>query len=302
MTKQAAARLQIIVVMLLFGTIGIFVRFIDMPSSVIAVARGLIGALFLFCVVMGRKVGMDWAAIRRNGLKLLFSGFCIGVNWILLFESYRYTTVATATLCYYLQPVVVIVGSHFILGEKLTARKLICVLIAVCGMVPVSGMLDSGLPSSSEITGILLAVGAAVLYGINIMTNKTMKEIAPFDMTIVCLGTAALTTLPYTLLTVSPSELTLEPLPLLLLLTVGVIHTGVAYSLYYTALKSLPAQTVAIYGYIDPIFAIVLSAALLKESLTISTLIGAVMILGATFFSDREKKEPLSIKNEAGRA
>ncbi len=290
MNQQVAARLKLVVVMLLFGTIGIFVRYINMPSSLIALARGSIGAIFLLAVVFLRKTGIDVDGVKKNLWKLVLSGACIGVNWILLFESYRYTTVATATLCYYLQPVVVILGSALVLGEKLSARKLICVFVAILGMVPISGVLESGIPSADEITGILLAIGAAALYGINIITNKTMKDISSFDMTIFCMVTAALTLLPYTFLTEDLSAINWNPTSVVLLITVAVVHTGVAYALYYSALKQMPAQSVAMYGYIDPIFAIVLSALLLKEPLTISTVIGGIMILGATFFSERNGK------------
>lgn len=288
MNEMFAAKLKLIATMLLFGTIGIFVRYINMPSSFIALARGFVGALFLLLVVLLRGGKLNKQAIFKNKWKLIFSGACIGINWVLLFESYRYTTVATATLCYYLQPVFVIVASHFILSEKLTLKKFICVIIALCGMIPVSGVLESGLPSMSEITGILLAIGAAALYAANIVTNKTMSDMPSYDMTIICMTTAALTLLPYALNTISFSEIQFQPIPMLLLLTVCVVHSGVAYAMYYSALKLLPAQNVAIYGYIDPIFAIFLSAIFLKEPFTISTFIGAVMILGATFISTRK--------------
>ena len=287
MNQQTAARLKLIVVMLLFGTIGIFVRTISMPSSIIALVRGIIGSIFLLLVVFARRTGIDMSAVKRNWWKLLLSGGCIGVNWILLFEAYRFTTVATATLCYYLQPVIVVLGSALVLKEKLSIRKLLCVLVAILGMIPVSGVLES-IPTAGEVTGILLATGAALLYGINILTNKTMQGLSPFDMTIFCMITATLTLLPYTLLTEDWSAIVWEPRSLLLLLVVGIIHTGVAYALYYSALEKMKAQEVAIYGYIDPICAILLSALLLSEPLTVGIVIGAVMILGATYISERK--------------
>ena len=287
MNQQTAARLKLIVVMLLFGTIGIFVRTISMPSSIIALVRGIIGSIFLLLVVFARRTGIDMSAVKRNWWKLLLSGGCIGVNWILLFEAYRFTTVATATLCYYLQPVIVVLGSALVLKEKLSIRKLLCVLVAILGMIPVSGVLES-MPTAGEVTGILLATGAALLYGINILTNKTMKGLSPFDMTIFCMITATLTLLPYTLLTEDWGAIVWEPSSVALLLVVGIIHTGVAYALYYSALEKMKAQEVAIYGYIDPICAILLSALLLSEPLTVGIVIGAVMILGATYISERK--------------
>ena len=287
MNQQTAARLKLIVVMLLFGTIGIFVRTISMPSSIIALVRGIIGSIFLLAVVFARRTGIDMSAVKRNWWKLLLSGGCIGVNWILLFEAYRFTTVATATLCYYLQPVIVVLGSALVLKEKLSIRKLLCVLVAILGMIPVSGVLES-MPTAGEVTGILLATGAALLYGINILTNKTMQGLSPFDMTIFCMITATLTLLPYTLLTEDWSAIVWEPSSVALLLVVGIIHTGVAYAMYYSALEKMKAQEVAIYGYIDPICAILLSALLLSEPLTVGIVIGAVMILGATYISERK--------------
>ena len=287
MNQQTAARLKLIVVMLLFGTIGVFVRNIAMPSSIIALVRGVVGSVFLLAVVYLRKSGINSAAVKKNFWKLLLSGGCIGVNWILLFEAYRYTTVATATLCYYLQPVIVVLGSALILKEKLSLRKLLCVFVAILGMIPVSGVLES-IPTSAEITGILLATGAAFLYGINILTNKSMEGLSPFDMTIFCMITATLTLLPYTLLTEDWSAIVWEGSSFWLLLIVGIVHTGVAYALYYSALEKMKAQEVAIYGYIDPIFAILLSALLLSEPLTAGIVIGAVMILGATYFSEKK--------------
>ena len=287
MNQHTAARLKLIVVMLLFGTIGIFVRTLAMPSSIIALVRGIIGSIFLLLVVFARRTGIDISAVKRNWWKLLLSGGCIGVNWILLFEAYRFTTVATATLCYYLQPVIVVLGSALVLKEKLSIRKLLCVLVAILGMIPVSGVLES-IPTSGEITGILLATGAALLYGINILTNKTMQGLSPFDMTIFCMITATLTLLPYTLLTEDWGAIVWEPSSVALLLVVGIIHTGVAYAMYYSALEKMKAQEVAIYGYIDPICAILLSALLLSEPLTAGIVIGAVMILGATYISERK--------------
>lgn len=287
MNQQTAARLKLIVVMLLFGTIGIFVRTLAMPSSIIALVRGIIGSVFLLAVVFLRKTGINMSAVKRNWWKLLLSGGCIGVNWILLFEAYRFTTVATATLCYYLQPVIVVLGSALVLKEKLSIRKLLCVLVAILGMIPVSGVLES-IPTAGEVTGILLATGAALLYGINILTNKTMQGLSPFDMTIFCMITATLTLLPYTLLTEDWGAIVWEPSSVALLLVVGIIHTGVAYAMYYSALEKMKAQEVAIYGYIDPICAILLSALLLSEPLTAGIVIGAVMILGATYISERK--------------
>ena len=169
--------LQLSLSMFIFGTIGIFVRHIPFPSSVIALARGGIGMLFLLLVVVLSKQKLSASDIRRNLLPLCLSGFFLGFNWILLFEAYRYTTVATATLCYYLAPVFVILVSPLILKEKLTAKKLICVAVALLGMVFVSGVLETGLPSAGEGKGILFGIAAAAFYASVVLCNKHIHDI-----------------------------------------------------------------------------------------------------------------------------
>ena len=219
------AKLKIIFAMVTFGTIGIFVRNIELPSTIIALARGIIGTLFLLLVVFAKGKGLDYNAIKRNLTILAASGACIGFNWILLFEAYRYTTVATATLAYYMAPIFVIMASPFVLKERLTATKGLCVAMALTGMVLVSGVVQSGM-DGVDFTGILCGVGAASLYATVILLNKFIKNISAYDMTIMQLGLAALVLLPYTMVTENFGALSPDTNSLLLLAVVGVIHTG----------------------------------------------------------------------------
>lgn len=284
------ARLQLIASMVIFGTIGLFVRYIPLPSSVIACVRGFVGMLFLLLVMALRRKKPDMAAIKKNLLILIVSGAAIGVNWILLFEAYRFTTVATATLCYYLAPMFVLLASPLVLKERLTLRKLLCVVVSLIGMVFVSGVASSGLPSVGELTGVLLGLGAAVLYASVVLLNKKMTGIAANDRTLMQLGLAAVTISPYILLTEDLSTLALTLPALGLLLFVGVVHTGIAYAMYFGSLKDLKAQTAAILSYIDPIVAIILSALLLREHMGLGGIVGAVLILGSALISELPEK------------
>lgn len=283
---MATAKLKLISSMFIFGTIGLFVRYIPLPSSVIAFARGVIGMLFLLLVLALGHKKLDKAAIKKNAFILILSGAAIGINWILLFEAYRFTTVATATLCYYLSPMFVLLASPFVLRERLTVRKLLCVLVSLVGMVFVSGVLDSGISSINELTGILLGLGAAVLYATVVLLNKKMTDISANDRTVMQLGLAALPVLPYILLTENVSNLQITPLAIGLLLFVGIVHTGIAYAMYFGSLKDLNAQTAAIFSYIDPIVAIILSALLLNEQMGWTGVVGAVLILGSALVSE----------------
>lgn len=287
------AKLELIASMFIFGTIGIFVRHIPLPSSMIALVRGFVGAFFVLLFVYLKKSKLDKEAIRKNFVMLALSGAFIGINWILLFESYHYTTVATATLCYYMQPIFVILASPILLKEKLTPKKVICVLVALVGMVFVSGVLQTGIPALSEAKGILYGLGAALFYATVVLMNKKITNISAYDKTIMQLGMGAIVLSPYVMLTQDFGTATLSMTPSLwaLLLFVGLVHTGVAYALYFDSMKDLKAQTIAIFSYIDPIVAIILSALLLKENMGLYGVIGAVLVLGSTFISELPEKE-----------
>lgn len=283
---ERGAKLMLASAMFIFGTIGIFRRYIPLPSSLIALVRGLIGTLFLLVLMGCKQKRLDRAAIAKNLRILSLSGAFIGFNWILLFEAYRYTSVATATLCYYMAPIFVILASPFLLRERLTAWKAVCAAVAFAGMVLVSGVMEIGIANISELRGVLFGLGAALLYACVVILNKKLDDVSAFDRTVCQLGAAAIVLLPYTCLTEDFSRLSISFVTALLLLVVGVFNTGVAYTLYFGSMKGLKAQTVALFSYIDPVVAILLSALLLKERMGPLSIVGAVLVLGATFLGE----------------
>jgi len=276
------AKGNMLAAMAIFGTVGIFVRHIPLPSATIAFFRGLMGMVFLLMLMAISHKKMDLSAIRKNLPILLLSGVGLGCNWILLFEAYRYTTVATATICYYLAPVFLVLVSP-LLGEKLTGRKVTLSTVALVGMVFVSGVLDGGISGGK---GIALACGAAVLYASVVFMNKKIGPISAYDKTVVQLGTAAVVILPYCLLTRGFDMTGMNGISFLVLAVVGVVHTGLAYWMYFGSVKQIPSQTVAIFSYLDPVLAILLSAVLLGEPLGWQGILGAVLILGSALCSE----------------
>ncbi|MBQ8150229.1 MAG: EamA family transporter [Clostridia bacterium] len=289
MKNERRSTMALVLSMVIFGTIGIFRRYIPFPSGLIAMARGLIGMLFLLAYTRMRGIHLSADSVRKGGWKLILSGVCLGFNWILLFEAYRYTSVAVATLCYYMAPILIILVSPLLFQERLTGRKILCVAIALAGMVLVSGITEAGgaqAQESSRTTGILLGLGAAVLYASVVLLNKVMPSVEAYPKTIVQLGTAAVTLLPYTLLTETIPTEAFSWLSIGMLVLVGIIHTGVAYALYFGSVSGLKAQTAALLSYLDPVVAILLSALLLGENLSVPGLIGALMVLGAALLSE----------------
>lgn len=288
-TESNKSKLMFLTAMFIFGSIGIFRRYIPLPSGTIAMCRGFIGVAFLIVAMLVLRKKFSKAAIKANLPVLCISGGLIGFNWIFLFEAYNYTTVATATLCYYMAPVFVILMAPIVLKEKLTAKKLACAMVALGGMVLVSGVLEVGVSSLSEIKGILFGLAAGLLYGNIMLLNKKLHDIEGYDKSLVQLFMAALVLVPYVWLIEwdAVSAVTWTPLIVIMTLVVGVIHTGFAYTIYFGAMGGMRAQTIALYSYLDPIIAVILSAVLLHENLSIAGWIGAILIIGATMISER---------------
>ena len=284
--QKRAALMQMAASMAIFGTVGIFIKKLPFPSAVIALGRGIVGSIFLLLTAVLAKKPLDTDAIKKNLKLLLLSGVAIAVNWILLFESYKYIPVSTATLCYYLSPVFVILASPIVLKEKLTGTKLACVGAALLGMVLISGVLQGGGESGTQFSGFLLGCGAAALYATVVLINKFIKDIPANDCTVMQLGTVAVVLLPYVLLTENVAALDWNLSYLAMLVFVGIVHTGIAYKLYFGAVPYVEGQTIALLSYIDPVITIVLAAIVLGEPLTIYSITGAILILGSTMVSE----------------
>lgn len=269
--------------MLVFGTLGPFVNNIGFPSSFISFARALTGSLFIgiFMVVSGH--GFDGRAIVKNLKLLIPSGIAMAFNWICLFEAYRFTGVAVATLCYYMAPVIVVLVSPIILKERLTAIKGMSVLVAVIGAVLISGVVTG---ATRSFKGILLGLAAAALYSTVIVINKFVKDLSPVETTFVQLSVAAVTMIPYVLLTEDVTSFAFDTKSVVFTLIVGVFHTGIVYMIYFSSVQKIPAQTTAVFSYIDPVTAIILSAVVLGERLDAVQIIGTVLILAATLFNE----------------
>ena len=291
MDKTNISKIKVASSMFIFGTIGIFVRYIPLPSSIIAMMRAFIGTAVLLLVLTLSRSKMDFAAIKKNLVKLAFSSTMMAINWILLFEAYRFTTVATATLCYYMSPIILVALSPFFFKEKLTAKKLICIGAALLGMIFVSGVIGGGGIKLSEMKGIVMGLLAACFYASVVITNKTIKGLPSFDRTIMQLAIAAVIMLPYNAVTGAFAGIELNTLVVLMMIIVGVIHTGLAYWMYFGSMEHLKSQTLAILSYVDPVVAVLLSALLLREPMSVLATIGAVMILGAAVVSELPEKE-----------
>ncbi|MBR3059538.1 MAG: EamA family transporter [Oscillospiraceae bacterium] len=281
--KAAAERGKYIVAVVLYGTIGLFLRHVQAPSEVVALFRGVLGSAFIFLYQRFRGRRPDGKAIRKAFPLLILSGVSLGLNWIFLFAAYVKTTVAIASLCNYLAPAVVIVIAPAVLRERLDLRKIPFVLLALAGILLVSGVLETG---GGDTAGVLLGLAAAVFFVLVVICNRKLREVPALDRSMLQLAISAATILPYVLIRNWGAfpELGLSSLGIILML--GIVHTGLAYCFYFSGMGSLPVQTVAILGYLEPVVSVLCSVAFLHEPLSLPGWIGAALVLISTAVSE----------------
>ena len=283
---EKKAKIKLIITFFAFGLISLIVKYVDVPSSVICAFRGVFGALFILISFPVLKKKIDWHSIKKNLVPLVVTGAIMGFNWAVFFESYNYTSVAIATVCYYMQPIFLLVGSVLLLGEKFTLKKTACLFIAIFGMVFVTGVFNGNADPSNKPLGAILGVLAGFMYAVVVLINKKMKDIPASECTMIQLAVAGTVMTIYSFITVDKTEVDFNLRTIILLLVLAIVLTGLCYTVYFDSIKKVPAQTVGILGYIDPITSVLCSAIVLKEPLGITTLIGAILILGSTFISE----------------
>ena len=284
MKKMMNPRLMLIVSMTVFGTLGLFVRNIPVSSGELALYRAVLaaGLIGVFLLVTGQKI--PFASIKREVPLLLASGVAMGINWILLFEAYKYTTVSVATLSYYFAPVIVTVVCPVLFKEKLTGKQILCFLMSTLGLVLITGIGDVG--GGSDLIGILFGLGAAVFYATVVLLNKFIKKVEGIHRTFLQFLSAIVILVPYVLTTSGVTLGGMGAVGWVNLLVVGLVHTGVTYCLYFSSLKELPGQKAAILSYIDPLVAVLISVTVLGESMTLWQVVGGILILGFTLWNE----------------
>lgn len=288
MNKTINPRLLLIASMAIFGTLGIFVRNIPVSSGELALYRAVLAALLIAAFLFLTKQQIPFSNIKKEIPLLLASGMAMGINWILLFEAYKYTTVSVATLSYYFAPVIVTIVCPVLFKEKLTGTQITCFVMSTVGLVLITGIGDVG--GERGLIGILFGLGAAFFYAAVILLNKFIKNVKGIHRTFLQFLSAIVVLIPYVAITSGVTLGNLNSIGWINLLIVGLVHTGVTYCMYFSSLKELPGQKAAILSYIDPLVAVLISVTILGESMTLQQVIGGLLILGFTLWNEISPK------------
>lgn len=280
-----------IVSLLIFGSNGVFASHIDMTSAEIVCMRTLIGSLALILVLLVSRTKLDWAVMKREAFRLIAAGICLGVNWALLFEAYKLMSVSIATLTYYLAPIIVLLLSPLLLREKQSARAYIGMCAAVVGLVLAVGLGDTSVTA----TGLIVGLGSAVFYAGLIIFNKKIDGVTGLPLTTIEMVISACVMLPYVLLTGGYVGFPPDMEGTLYLIFLCLVNTGLACWLYFSSMNRLPARAVALFGYVDPVSALIFSAVFLGDRMGVLQIAGAVLVFaGAAFGQSKPKAQTLT--------
>ena len=283
------SRLLLTASMIIFGTLGLFTRNISLSSGELALYRAVLAAALILVYLTVTGQSLPIGTIRRELPLLIVSGMAMGINWVLLFQAYRFTTISMATLSYYFAPVIVIVACPILFREKMTPRQLICFVMSTAGLVLIIGAGGAG--NGTDLIGVLFGLGAAVFYATVILMNKFIRQVTGIHRTLIQFGGAILILLPYVALTGGFHLGNLDGRGWICMLIVGLVHTGITYCMYFSSLKDLSGQETAVLSYMDPLVATLISVLLLGEPMTPAQALGGVMILGFTLWNELPQKE-----------
>lgn len=287
--------IKYIIALLLFGSNGIVASYISLNSNEIVLLRTLTGSLFLLLIFLCLHEEVHIRRYPKQFLYIVISGIAMGISWMFLYEAYNQIGVGIASLAYYCGPVIVMLVSPIIFREKVHIPIVLGFISVLIGMICVNSPFIS---TGGLSFGLFCGIMSAIMYAVMLIFNKKATKMQGLENSLFQLSTSFITVAVFTLISqgiaISIPQESIFPLIIL-----GVINTGVGCYLYFSSIGGLPVQTVAICGYLEPLSAVVLSAIILGECLSIIQEIGAVLIIGGAAFGELFKGKILTMKNKA---
>ncbi|PAV28625.1 EamA family transporter [Virgibacillus profundi] len=283
-----------IAALILFGSNGIVASYILLNSYEIVYLRTLIGSIFLIIVFALSKQKVQFWKNKSHFLFLVISGVAMGVSWILLYEAFAQIGVSIATLAYYCGPVIVMVLSPFIFKEKMTGGKLLGFLAVIIGMLFVNGQ---ALSQEGTSWGLIFGILSAFMYAIMVIFNKKAKSITGLENAM-CQLTMSFITVAIFIGLKQGFSVNITQGNLIPVLLLGIVCTGMGCYFYFSSIGGLPVQTVSILGYLEPFSALIFSAAILGEKLSLVQIVGAVLILGGAAIGELYRSRKNKLREE----
>lgn len=270
--------LTLAVAMMIAGTVGAFVTEAGVDPITTVFWRCVFAMLFLgvWCLLRGYLPDPDLSKARL--LRAAICGVCMVLSWVVFFAGFARTSIAVMTIIYHIQPFfVVLIGVAF-LKERVSADQIIWMVIAFVGVVLASGLVASNTAiTTTWAVGILMALGGALLYAIVTVLAKGLGEQRP-EVTVLCQAVVGAVML-------APLANISDIIPAASwgwLAGIGVLHTGIAYVMMFSAYPRLSTPVIGVLTFIYPVVAILIDWAIYQHPIDLPQAIGMIMIAAAT--------------------
>jgi drug/metabolite transporter (DMT)-like permease len=275
------AMLQLILAMIIWGTLGLFVLKSGLSSINIAFYRCLIGALMLapFCFYKGYFVQKYFEL--KQLIPILLGGIFVVLNWILLFESFHYASITLGNVSYYLQPVFLLFLSRIFFKEDISPIKYFFIFLTFIGvLLTINLSSDLLFVQQRELIGVGFALLAGFFYSLATLIVKQTKNMPAPMITFLQLSIGTLILLP--LSSITHIEYHLDTISYIFIL--GAVHTVIAFVLYYNSVSQLSTDKIAVASYVDPIAAIATDVLFFDRVLLAIQVVGIFITLISSYF------------------
>ena len=274
MDDKARGIAEMTLAMTISGTIGWFVILSGRPVLDVVFWRCFFGAIALLalCAALGLLQRISW---RQFGLAVL-GGVAIVLNWLLLFGAYSHASISIATAIYNTQPFMLLIFGAVMFSERITASKIGWLLLAFAGLLLIVMYKPTAdYVGGDYLLGIVMALCAALGWAVAAVTTKRLKGVPPQLIALIHVSTGTAMLLPFAKLGELPSDAPTWSI----LVTIGVVHTGVMYALMYSAVQRLPTYLQGALSFIYPAVAILIDVIALNHHLHLAQIAGVIAIL-----------------------
>jgi drug/metabolite transporter (DMT)-like permease len=232
----------------------------------LSVARSAIACVLVFAwcryrgIALFQKDGTLWGGIA--------AGLLFGSEFTLIFVGLEYTTVARSSLLVNTMPFWILVGAHFMLGERMSVQKFLGLALAFGGVVLIFSDKLS-IPGPEALTGDLLSLGAGLLWALTTLVIKGTKlsTAAPEKVLLYQLIVSAIMAIPLVPLA-GPAIRNATPLATSALLFQAVYVVAFTYILWFWLVRRYPAAGLSSFAFLSPAFSVICGWLLLGEPLT----------------------------------